>query len=128
MEQRTVDTTHLLGKHDGRSRESTSSNSRNGEQLSESRDVGFALNNFVLLGELDMGVVKISGGNDLTMSEPLEGGEGLLVSTLLHEPSRGLGAEEDEDGERDSGNESRTELKSPSDISNVLDNGIGTGW
>jgi hypothetical protein len=87
MEQRTVDTTHLLREHDSRSSESTSTDSRDGEQLSESRDVGFALNDFVLLGELNVGVVKISGGNDLTMSEPLERSEGLLVSTLLHEPS-----------------------------------------
>lgn len=60
------------------------------------------------------------------MSQSLERVECLLVFALLHEPSRRLGAEEDQDGEWDGGDECGSELESPCDSSDVLDDCVGT--
>lgn len=73
-----------------------------------------------------MGVVEISSGDNLAVSEPLHRVKCLLVLALLHEPSRGFGAEEDQDGKRDGGDECGSELESPGDRSDVLDDGVGT--
>ena len=62
------------------------------------------------------------------MSQSLELVECLLVLALLHEPSRGLGAEEDQDSKRDGGDECGTELKSPCDSPDILDNCVGTDY
>lgn len=121
----TVNTTHLLGQHDGGSSEGTSSDTGDGEELRESRNVGFTLDHLVLFGELDVGVVHIPGSNDLAVSQLLERDERLLVSTLLHEPSGGLWAKEDQNGEWNGGDKCGSELETPCDISNVFDNGIG---
>lgn len=73
-----------------------------------------------------MGVVEISSCDDLAVSELLHRVKCLLVLALLHEPSRRLGAEEDQDSKRDGGDEGGTELESPCDRSDIFDNGVGT--
>jgi hypothetical protein len=59
------------------------------------------------------------------VSESAHGLVSSRVSSLLHEPSGRLGAEEDQDGERESGDESGSELQSPCDSADVFDSGIG---
>ena len=73
-----------------------------------------------------MGVVEISSGNHITMSDLLHGVESLGVSAFLHEPSRRLWAEENQDSEGYGGDECGSKLESPCDRSDIFDNGIGT--
>lgn len=47
------------------------------------------------------------------------------VLTLLHVPTRRLGAEVDANGERNSRDEGRTDLEAPGDLGHVLDDDIG---
>lgn len=121
----TVDTTHLLGKHDSRGGKRSSSDSWNSEQLCESREIVSALDNLVLDGDLNVGVVHVPSGHDLGVSESAHRLVSSRISSLLHEPSGRLGAEEDEDGEREGGDESGSELQSPCDSADVFDSGIG---
>jgi hypothetical protein len=116
----------LLSQHDGRGGKSSSSNSGDGEKLGEPGEVGLSLNNLVLFGKLDVGVVEIPGSDNFTVSKSLHRVERLLVLSLFHEPSRRLGAEEDENGERDCRNESGSKLESPSDRSDILHDSVGT--
>jgi hypothetical protein len=44
---------------------------------------------------------------------------------VLHEPTRGLGAEEDTDEEDERWDEGRTKLETPGNGTNVLDDNIG---
>lgn len=60
------------------------------------------------------------------MSNLLHGVESLGVSAFLHEPSRRLWAEEDQDSEGNGGDEGGSKLESPCDRPNIFDNGIGT--
>lgn len=45
---------------------------------------------------------------------------------MFHEPARRLGAEEDADGEDEGGNERRSELEAPCNVTGIFDNDIGT--
>lgn len=116
----TVDTTHLLGKHDGRSSIVGSSNSGNSEDVSHSGEVTASTGNSFLFLVNDIGVVVVSGGDDRVRSDLQERLEGFIVFTVLHKPSRGLGTEWDSDNENKGGDKSGTELKSPRDISSVF--------
>lgn len=58
-------------------------------------------------------------------SEAAHGSEGLGVLALLHEPTRGLGAEEDAAEEDEGRDKGRAELKTPGDATDVLDDDIG---
>ena len=44
---------------------------------------------------------------------------------MLHEPSRRFGAEENADTEDEGGDEGRTELKAPGNITSVFHNDVG---
>lgn len=60
----TVDSAHLLSEHDGASGQSSSSDPRNDEAVSETAGVRGALGHCDLLGVQHMRVVEISGGDD----------------------------------------------------------------
>lgn len=44
---------------------------------------------------------------------------------MLHEPTRGLGTKKDTTAEDEGGDEGRTELETPRDITSVFDNDVG---
>lgn len=52
------------------------------------------------------------------------GAESLSVSAMLHEPTRGLGAEEYADSQDEGWDEGGAQLESPGDIAGVLNNDI----
>ena len=87
--------------------------SRDGKQLADPSKERRRLVQLDLLHVLIVNRVKITRGLQFDESESLEGSVGLLVTTLLDQPTRGLGAKEDTDGEGKSGNKGRCELESP---------------
>lgn len=56
-------------------------------------------------------------------SEFEEAPEGLGVVAFLHEPARGLGAEEDAEEKGDRGQEGGAELEAPGDLAGILESG-----
>jgi hypothetical protein len=58
------------------------------------------------------------------VSKPSEGLERLDGSTLFQKPSRRLGAEVDSDDEREGRDESRSELKTPGDGSDIRNDDV----
>lgn len=119
VESDNVDTAHLLGNHDDESSDSGAAYSGNGEKLSESSDIVGLGHNMFLNGELGTNVVEIAGNLDVIVSKLGHGLPSISVATLLHVPTRRLGAEVDEDEKRDSGEEGSAKHESPVDSRDV---------
>lgn len=79
---------YLLRNHNNESRKRSAAHARDGEKLDEPRKVVGPAQNGKLLHELAMNVVQIAGGLQLGVAEALEGGVGVMVAALLHEPTR----------------------------------------
>jgi len=120
-----VDTAHLLRKHDDTRCDRRSSDSRDGPKLDESLDEAVSLDDLGFFLDLEVDVVEISSGLNVVVTEATERLESILCSTLLEEPSRRLRAEVDADDKRESGDESRTKLKTPSDRPNIHNDDVG---
>jgi hypothetical protein len=68
--------------------------------------------------------VEITSSLDFMMTKTKERAVGLCIVVLLHQPTGRLGAEPNAQGKRHSGNECRAELKSPRNVTSVLDGTI----
>lgn len=124
-EEFTVDTAHLLSKHDGGSPIVGTPDTGDSETVSHSRPIGTTASNALLLFINDIRVVVISSGNDRVSSKAKERSEGLVVVTVFHQPTRGLRGEPNATHEDESGKEGRAELQSPGDSGNVFEDDIG---
>lgn len=93
--------------------QSGASNSGDGEQFGDSSKEGRRLGQLGLFDVLIVDGVEIPSGLNLGESKALERLVGLLVSTLLDEPSSGFWTEEDTDGQGNGGNHGATKLKPP---------------
>lgn len=121
----TVDTAHLLTNHDRRGTIVGAPDPRNGETVPHTGKVAGATGQFEFLLVNDVGVVIISCANDGMIPQTPHRIVALGDFTMLHEPSRRFGAEEDADAKYEGGDEGRTELKAPGDITSVFDNDVG---
>lgn len=121
----TVDSTHLLGQHDGRGTVVCPPDPGNGEAVPQTLEVTGTLGHLELLLVDNVRVVVVAGADDGVGTELAHGLESLGVPPLLHEPTRRLGAEVDTDGKEEGGDEGRSELETPSDLADVLDDDVG---
>lgn len=120
----TVDTAHLLSKHDGGSTIVGTSDARNREAIPETREVGRTSGDTTLFLIDNPRVVKVSSGNDGVCTERVHGSEGLCVLAVLHQPTGRLGTEPDtgsKDKRRDKGG---AKLQAPRQASSVLDSNV----
>jgi hypothetical protein len=74
---------HLLSNHDSKRCEGGTTNSRDGEELGETREVVAVSNDLVLDFELCVDVVHVTGSLKGVVSKLDEGSVGLWVSVLL---------------------------------------------
>ena len=126
--------THLLRNHDNARGLNRAAATRYREQLNEAREegafgrkAGFLDQDF-FSSEQSMGIVEIASGLNGRGAKPQKGFERLAIPLLLHQPSWGLGAEENANNERNGGNESATKLETPGgNPGDVLDCQVRTG-
>jgi len=86
-----VDTTHLLGKHDGERREGCATDAGNGEELGEARDVVAALGDKGLFhAQLSVDVVQVTSSLKLGITQALQRLVCICVTLLLDVPARGF--------------------------------------
>lgn len=95
----TVDTTHLLSKHDSRSSIVCSPQPGDSEAILHSTEVVVFTDYSLLLLEHDVGIVVVPGGNDGMGPNLDERPKGFFILAILHEPSRRFGGEIDTDHE-----------------------------
>jgi hypothetical protein len=95
--------------------------SRDGKQLADPSKERRRLVQLDLLHVLVMNGIQVSGGLQFDKPESFERSVGLLITTLLDQPSRGFGAEEDTDGQGKSRDKGGSELEPP-----VGDDDIGS--
>lgn len=122
----TVDTAHLLSKHDSRGTVVGTSDSRDAETIPETGKVVQATCHLQFLLVNDVRVVVISGTDNGMGTQFHHGTESLSNLSMLHEPTRGLGTEPDTQHEDEGRNKCGTELETPGDATGVLDNDIGS--
>lgn len=108
-----VDSAHLLRDHDRERGEGRAANSRNREKLDKARDVVAIANDHLFNLELAVDIVQVAGGLERVVSQLQQRVEGLLVTVLLHQPTRGFGAVVDENEQRHGRNEGTSELQAP---------------
>jgi hypothetical protein len=106
-------TTHLLSQHDGMSSQGSPPDSGNRKQLADPSKEGRRLVQLDLLHVLVVNRVEVTCGLQFDESESLERSVGLLITTLLDQPTRRLGTEEDTECEGKSRDERGCELKPP---------------
>lgn len=123
--RRTVDSAHLLRKHDGRSTVVGTSDSGNTEAIPHSGEVASASSFLEFLLINDIRVVVVAGRDDGVRAELAHRLKALGNLSVLHEPTGRLGAEEDTDSENERGDEGGTELKTPGNFASVLDDDVG---
>lgn len=120
-----VDTAHLLGKHSSGGGVVGTPDTGNREAVPKTAEVSSTTGGDKLLLVDDIGVVVVTGRDNGVSAKTVHGAETLGNLSVLHQPTRRLGAEEDADGEEQGGDEGRAELKTPSDLGNVLDDNVG---
>lgn len=120
----TVDTAHLLSKHDGRCTIVRTSNTRHGEAVPHTLEISGTAGLLEFLLVDNVRVVVISGGNDGVRSQARHGTVSLCILAVLHEPTRRLRAEPDTETENERWDECRTELKTPGDGAGSHDDAV----
>jgi hypothetical protein len=115
----------LLGNHDHETGQSRTANTRDGEKLREARDVVALADDSGFDLELAVNVVQVAGSLDWVVAEAEKRRVSLLIAVLLHEPTWRFRAEVDAEGERNSWDESGSDLKAPSDGSDLVDSEVG---
>lgn len=86
-----VDTTHLLGKHDGKGGEGCATDAWDSEELSETRDiVATLLDERLFHAQLGVDVVQVAGGLKLAVTQALQGLVSIYEALLLDVPARGF--------------------------------------
>ena len=121
----TVDAAHLLANHDRRGTIVGTPDPRNGETVPHTGKVAGATRQLEFLLVNNVGVVIISCANDGMIPQTPHRIVALGDFTMLHEPSRRFRAKEDADAKDKGGDEGRTELKAPGDVTSVFDNDVG---
>jgi len=121
----TVDTAHLLGKHDSRGSVVGTPDSRDAEAVPESGEVAGATGDLEFLLVDDVRVVVVPRSNNVVGTKTRHGPEALGNLAVLHEPSGRLGAEKDAASEDEGRNEGRSKLQAPGDAGNVLYDDVG---
>lgn len=105
-----VDTAHLLGDHDDKRGQRRATETGDGEEFDEPLNICRAVNDLPLDLELRVDVVQISCCLDRVIAKAEKRLHGVLVSVLLHEPTRRLGAEVDQNQQGNRGDESTAQL------------------
>lgn len=125
MMELTVDTAHLLSNHDRGGSVVGATDPRDREAVPHPLEVTGALRLTKLLLVENVRVVVVAGRNDGMVAQPTHGAEAFGNMTLFHEPTRRLGAEEDSQSQEEGGNERRTQLETPGNVTRVLDDDVG---
>src|ERR1700729_930420 len=86
----TVDSTHLLGKHDGGGSKRSAAHAGNSEQLGKATKIVGSVNNLGFLHKLDMDIVELAGSLERTVTETEERAVGIRITVLFHQPPRRL--------------------------------------
>lgn len=115
----------MLSNHHGRSTIVCPSDPGHSETIKQSIKVSRPSSLLQLFLIDDIRVVEVSSGDDGVRSKLEEGLESFIVFTVFHQPSWRFGAKVDSDQKDESWDKGRTELKSPRDITRVLDDHVG---
>lgn len=121
----TVDTAHLLSNHDRRSSVVGAADTRDSEAVPQPLEITRAFRETEFLIVENVRVVVVTCGNDGMGTQPLHRAEAFGDITLLHEPTRRLGAEEDASTQDERRNERRAQLETPGNVTSVFDNDVG---
>lgn len=108
-----MNTTYLLGNHDGESGQVGAAHTRDGEELEEAGDVIALAHDLLLDDELGMDSVHVSGHLNLVVAQLDHGIPCVGVAVLLHVPTGRLGAEVDEEEQRNGGDKGGSEHETP---------------
>jgi hypothetical protein len=121
----TVDTAHLLGKHNSGSSVVGSPDPRDSEAVEQTGEVALTTGYLELLLVDGIGVVVVSRSNDFVGSQAVHGSESFGNMAMFHQPTGRLGAEKDTEEKDEGRNEGGTELETPRDVAGVFDNDVG---
>lgn len=118
------DQTYLLSQHDSRSAIVRPPDPRHSKAVPQAPKVPCPGRLLELLLVNDPRVVVVPRSNDGVRAQLAHRLVALGQLAMLHEPTGGLGAEVDTDGEDEGGDEGRAELEAPGDFSRVLDDDV----
>lgn len=110
VERDDVDTAHLLGNHDDKRGQCRATETGNGEEFDKTLNICRAVNNLPLDLKLRVDIVQISCCLDRVVAKAEKRLHGVLVSVLLHEPTRRLGTKVDQNQQGNGGDKSTAQL------------------
>jgi len=120
----TVNTAHLLGDHNGRGTVVGSSDTRYSEAISQTGEVSRSTSDLELLLVDNVRVVVISCANDGMRTQSSHRLETLSDFSVLHQPTRRFGAEENTAHQNERWDEGRSKLETPCDARDIFDDDV----